>query len=106
MPGSTSSGSWLILHDAIHELVTNVRRDRALLPARSAERDFLLGVEAAAEDVLHPERADARPEHWLEREAPAFRDGFLRGAIVLSNAATAAEPPLVLRPPAFDPGRP
>ena len=60
------------------------------------ERQFYLGVEAAAEEILHPELASARSEEWLDRESSAFRDGYMQTANLLAIAMTAPQPPFRL----------
>jgi hypothetical protein len=106
MQTSSRPANRLILHESICELREMARRERALMPSHAPERQFSLGVDAAAEDVLHPERAGARPEDWLARQSLPFREGYLRTEILLATLATAAEPPLVLRPPTYDLVRP
>jgi hypothetical protein len=91
---STAGASRAILLSAVRSLVAEARSERATMPAGSAERHFYLGVEAAADDILHPELTVSREQEWLERQPPAFRDGYLRTAHVLEHASTAAEPPL------------
>ena len=104
MPGSSSTDDRrIILHDAVRGLVRAASADRAVMAEDAPERQFSLGVEAAAEELLHPERADARPPGWLDRESLAFRSGYLRTQSLLATAATAERPPLELRPPQFDP---
>jgi hypothetical protein len=93
--GGAASGSerplWL---QAVRGLVADARSERALLPMDSAERQFYLGVEKAAEEVLQPQLTAAREEHWLERQLSAYRDGYVRTADLLARLSTAPEPPL------------
>lgn len=93
--GSADSERSIIL-GAVRTLVAEARTERSLLSAGSPERQFYLGVDAAAEEVLHPELGSSRGTDWLDREAPAFQDGYLRTSTLLANATTAAEPPLRL----------
>lgn len=64
---------------------------------------FYHGVEAAAAEVLRPEIAVVHQgTAWLQREDPAFREGFSQASLLLGTAATLPEPPLRLplpRPP-------
>lgn len=60
-----------IVLSAVRGLIADARSERARLAARSPERQFYLAVEAAAQEVLHPELAEARAPHWLEVEAIA-----------------------------------
>lgn len=82
----------IALH-AVRGLIGAARSERASLTVHSAERQFYLGVEAAAEEVLRPELANARSEDWLDRESALFRNGYLQTANVLAIALTAPEPP-------------
>lgn len=91
-----------IIVNSVRGLIADARAERALLRADSPERQFYLGVDAAAEEILHPELRDARAANWLDGETPAFREGYLRTSILLSTAITSEEPPLHLRLPAFD----
>lgn len=88
-----------ILLNAVRELIREAQSQRALLAMDAPEREFYLGVEAAAEEVLRPELASARAADWPEREGRAFREGYLRMAASVATAVAAAEPPLHLRLP-------
>ncbi len=77
----------------VRRLVEAARSERALLPASSPERQFYLGVEAAAEGMLHPELGASRSAESLDRDPSAFREGYLRASELLAWAATAPEPP-------------
>ncbi|MEX1009310.1 MAG: hypothetical protein WD271_15935 [Acidimicrobiia bacterium] len=85
-----------ILLVAVRGLVAEARSERSLLSASSPERQFYLGVEAAAEEVLHLELGSSRGMDWLDRQPSAFRDGYLRTSTLLANATTAADPPFRL----------
>src|SRR5680860_1363489 len=67
----SAGGRWHMsssLHDdqrpivlaAVRGLIEAARSERALLPASSAERQFYLGVDAAAREVLHQELGSSR----------------------------------------------
>jgi len=84
---------------AVRGLITAARAERAALSVHSPERQFYLGVEAAAEEILHPELASARSEESLDRESSAFRDGYLQTANLLAVAMTAPQPPFRLPMP-------
>ncbi|HZP27478.1 MAG TPA: hypothetical protein VFC99_00885 [Acidimicrobiia bacterium] len=88
-----------ILVQAVRRLVEAARTERGLMPERSPEREFYLGVEAAAEGVLHPELEMTRTESWVERHTPEFREGYTRTATLLATARSAAETPMQLRLP-------
>ena len=57
---------------AVRGLIAAARSERASFTIHSVERQFYLGVEAAAEELLRPELANARSEDWLDRESAAF----------------------------------
>lgn len=88
-----------ILVSAVRELIHEAQSQRAQLPMDSPERDFYLGVEAAAEEVLHPELGSTRAADWPDREGRAFREGYLRMSAAVAAVAGADEPPLRLRLP-------
>jgi hypothetical protein len=82
-----------MLLNAVRQLISEARAERATMHLSAPERTFFLGVEAAADEVLHPELGCARGEHWLDREAPPFRSGYLETQALLAAAMTADEPP-------------
>jgi hypothetical protein len=82
-----------MLLNAVRGLVSAARSERATMPQSSPERTFYLGVEAAAEEVLHPELGCARDELWLDREKPEFRAGYLEASALLAVAMMSDEPP-------------
>jgi hypothetical protein len=67
------------------DLIAAARAERAAMSIAAPERDFYLGVEAAAAVVLRPEAA-ARDDQWLARESPGFRDGYLKTQHLLTLA--------------------
>ena len=82
-----SDGTRAICQAAARDVINRARRERATLDVCSTERAFLLGVDAAAQEVLHPELHVARADGWLDAEKPAFRDGYLRTSALLAAAA-------------------
>lgn len=88
-----------ILVGAVRRLVEAARSERALMPASAVERDFYLGVEAAADEVLHPELEMTRTEHWVEGHSAGFREGYTRTESMLARARAVNDPPLQLRLP-------
>ena|SRR5689334_16688217 len=88
-----------ILVGAVRRLVEEARTERALIPEGAPERQFYLGVEAAADGVLHPELEMTRTSRWVDQHPPAFREGFVRTTTLLATARAAAEAPLQLRLP-------
>jgi hypothetical protein len=79
---------------SLRTLMNEARMARAMLPMESSERDFYLGVEAAARDALRPDGAEARASGWLDREARAFREGYLITSTSIAKAATARAIPI------------
>jgi hypothetical protein len=82
-----SDVSRAISRAAAHDVIDTARRERATLDMDSPERAYLLGVDAAAQEVLHPELGAARVDGWLDEEKPAFREGYLRTSALLAAAA-------------------
>jgi hypothetical protein len=103
--GGMAGSDRLILLRAVRDLVAEARSERSVLSADSPERQFYLGVEAAAEEVLHPEIASSRDAGWLARHAPLFREAYVQTSTLLADATTAAEPPLHLPLPTSRPAR-
>jgi hypothetical protein len=61
---------------------------------------FYHGVEAAAQQVVHPEVAAVREgTTWLDREDPSFRAGFLEASTALATTVNLPDPPLRVRLP-------
>jgi hypothetical protein len=92
-----------MLLPALRELVTADRSERARLPLESLERQFYLGVEAAAEGLLHPETMVGRAEDWLTRQTAAFREGFLAVQAEIDVVAASGQVPVRIalpKPPA------
>jgi hypothetical protein len=83
----------LSILEAARHLIEAARAERALLPQHAAEREFYLGVGAAAEEVVHPELGASRGERWLEQQTPPFRDGYLKTADMVASAKTLPQPP-------------
>jgi hypothetical protein len=82
-----SDVSRAICRAAARDVINAARRERATLDMESPERAYLLGVDAAAQEVLHPELGAARADGWLDAEKPAFREGYLRTSAMLAAAA-------------------
>jgi hypothetical protein len=82
-----------ILLPEIRRLIDAARSERAMLPMASPQRQFYLGVEAAADEVVHPELGAIGSADRIAGRPPAFREGYLRASSLLAAAATAAEPP-------------
>ena len=88
-----------ILVGAARRVVAAARAERAVMPQDDVEREFYLGVEAAAEGVIHPELEMTRSPSWVERQTPEFREGYVRMTTMLATARCAAAPPFQLRLP-------
>ena len=84
----------LIRRTALTDLVTDVRSRRSLMTMHDPDREFYLGVEAAAEQTLHPELASSRSAEWLDHQSAAFREGYSRALTNIAMAITRAEPAL------------
>jgi hypothetical protein len=102
--GTEGSARAILLH-AVRALVAEARSERSTLSMDSPERQFYLGVEAAADEVLQPQLAASREAGWLDRHPAAYRDGYLRTSTALASAAVAAEPPLRIALPDFPSAR-
>ena len=50
----------------------------------SPHRTYYVGVEAAAEQVLHPEVHSVSNVGWLDRHHPAFVSGYVQTAAMLA----------------------
>ena len=99
MTSSAHGSQRPILVNAVREIVRAAQSERALLAMDAPEREFYLGVEAAADEVLHPELATARSADWPDRESRAFREGYLQMSASLAAALATTELPLHLRLP-------
>ncbi|MFI5046915.1 MAG: hypothetical protein ACHQIG_07610 [Acidimicrobiia bacterium] len=92
MQAGAPDGLRPMVTQAIRELVAKVRAERAALAAASAEHDFYTGVEAAAQEWLHPELAASRSDARIAAESSMFRDGYTKTANMLAVAVNASEP--------------
>ena len=88
-----------ILLSAARDLIVAARAERAALAASAPERDFYLGVEAAAEEILHPELTAGRPPGWPDGEQRAFQEGYLKMRASMAAALAYGQAPLRLRLP-------
>lgn len=92
-----------VLLAAVRQLIDDARSARASVDLHHKDRPFYLGVEAAAEELLHPELREVRAGAWLDGNPASFRDGYLRTRADLAAAMTATTPPTRLRLPEPDP---
>jgi hypothetical protein len=92
-----------IVLNAARALIAHARDNRAHLRASDPARHFYLGVDAAANEVLHPELQSARADGWLDHEPPSFREGYLKASILLAEALVCDTPPLRILMPEPDP---
>jgi hypothetical protein len=92
-----------ILVSPLRELIEAARSERGRLPLDSTEREFSLGVDAAASGLLHPETLAGRAEDWLEHESHAFRDGYLNTVAEITAAVSSGRIPLRLELPKYQP---
>ena len=84
---------------AVRVLIGDGLSSRGVLPSDAPERDFYLGVEAAAEQVLRPEMTSTRTTSWLERQVPMFQDGYIKTTDLMAAVAVSDRMPLHLRMP-------
>ena len=96
MSSSAHGSQRPILVNAVREIVRAAQSERALLSMDAPEREFYLGVEAAADEVLHPELAAGRAADWPGRESAPFREGYLQMSANLAAALGSEDPPLRL----------
>ena len=94
----------LVFRSAIEGLLAAARTERAMLPSVSPDRRFLLGVDAAALEALHPELAQTRSDSWLDLETPEFRDGYHRTRTAIAGALSRGEVPANISIPRRDRG--
>jgi hypothetical protein len=93
----------VIFTPALRQLAEEARHLRAQLAPDDPERQFLLGVDAAAQSFLHPEAAGARPRGWLDHETDTFREGYLATVADVTAAVSSGTAPISLalpQPPA------
>jgi hypothetical protein len=89
----------VILLPALRQLVNAARSERGRLPLESTERIFYLGVEAAAQGILHPETLVGRTEDWLAHETSAFREGYAAMLAEITAVVTTGNVPIQLALP-------
>src|SRR5687768_3468102 len=99
MSSSVRSQPRPVLVHAAKALIAAAQSERASSPVHAPERQFYLGVEAAAIEVLHPELGMARTAEWLARQPLAYREGYLRTAAMISGARRNPERGVVFRLP-------
>ena len=78
----------IIVLGAARNLMRAASSRCSTVPERAPERQFFLGVETAAREIVHPELQVSRGEHWLERETPDFREGYTRTSTMIAMAET------------------
>ena len=70
--------------EAVQDLAERARHERTSRWLFSPDRAYYLGVETAAEQVLHPEVEVASNVSWLDLQHPAFVMGFLETVATLA----------------------
>ena len=90
-----------MLAPMLRQLIDRARAERRQLPMDAPARQFYLGVEAAAQGLLHPEVGAHRRADWLEREKPEFRDGYLKALADLTTALSAETLPVAFSIPTY-----
>ncbi len=97
MTSALSHPHRLALIEAAKALASGATAEARAAEPGSPRSHFFHGVEVAALHVLFPEMASVREgTAWLEREAPAFRDGFTEASTLLATASTGPDPALRL----------
>ena len=90
-----------MLAPMLRQFIDAAGSERRQLAIDDPKRQFYLGVEAAAQGVLHPEVGAHRGSDWLEREKPEYRDGYLTALADLTTAISAETPPVALPLPTY-----
>lgn len=85
--------------ESVRTLIAAAQSARAMLRGTAPEREFYLGVESAALELLHPEIGEAHTEPWLSRQSFEFKEGYLRTKALFAAAMTADAWPSVLPMP-------
>jgi hypothetical protein len=70
--------------DSVDELAKWARAERARAWFFSPDRAYYLGMETAAEQVLHPQREALRTIGWYDRSNPAFMAGYMETTALLA----------------------
>lgn len=86
---------------AVHHLMDAARREQDRLPASASERWYLLGVDTAAREALHPDLTRSRCEHWPDEECPEFREGYHRTQAVLADVSRSDHVPRMIPIPSL-----
>lgn len=89
----------VVLAPSLRKLVDAARSERSRMALEAPDREFYLGVEAAAQGVLHPETLQARSDRWLERESRLFREGYLTALADIHVAVAGKHAPAQLALP-------
>jgi hypothetical protein len=63
--------------EAVQGIIDRARSERAAMSWWSRDRAYYVGVEAAAEQVLHPDIEWVSNVNWLDRHNPAFVAGYV-----------------------------
>jgi hypothetical protein len=71
---------------AVQALADIARSKHAVVSWFALERAYYRGVEAAAEQVLHPEVASVQSVGWLDRHNLAFMSGYVETIALLEPA--------------------
>jgi hypothetical protein len=81
---------------AVQALADMARSKQAVVSWFALERAYYRGVEAAAEQVLHPEVASVKSVGWLDRHHLAFMSGYVETIALLEPAwSRRSDPTLV-----------
>jgi hypothetical protein len=70
--------------DVVRAMIDEARAERAALSFFSPERAYYVGVETAAEQVLHPDVEATSGVPWLDRVHPYFIAGYVETTAALA----------------------
>jgi hypothetical protein len=70
--------------DVVRDMIDTARAEQAGLSPLSPDRAYYLGVETAAQQVLHRDVEATDQVHWLDRVHPCFIAGYVETAAALA----------------------
>jgi len=70
--------------ETVQQLIDDARFEQASRPRLSLGRAYFVGVQAAAEQALHPDRVALRNVSWLDRFNPGFVSGYVETTALLA----------------------
>jgi hypothetical protein len=85
LPAVLDDSGWSAAADTARGMIATARSARVKLAWFSLDRAYFVGVEAAAEQALHPETDWVHHVNWLDRHNPAFMSGFVETSARLAS---------------------